>query len=538
MKVAAATIAAMALALPGATGADTATTAQSIGFICSAEQHIFHPGARRIEIETGYGDGGFPIATKRPEAQNWFNFGIVLFHAFYHDDAKLAFDKAVAADPDCAMCLWGQALSRGPTQNFDVSADQLKDALVMAKKAQGLAKSPLEHALADAMVARDSSPQNVKTERDFAAALQAAGAADPSYTDLPLIAAEALLTASRRKDKSAARDAMAIIEPILKQEPNNTAAIHYYIHATEFAKEPALALPYAERLAALAPKASHLVHMASHTFLDVGRYEDAAAVNARALDVDTEHADATGVAGPLGTPFYYGHNFTFGLAGAMMAGDGPLALKFADHAPKAFPGGGSQLGRTMAAYGRFAPDRALALAAPPKTETYRTYMWLYARGEAYAARGDAANTLVQSRLITTALGPKPADDSPATQARIAVKVLEGRAAMIQGRAEDAANSFKDAADLQAKADWGKDPPPWWYPVRRSLAAADLKAGRLVDARREAQASLTAFPNDALALRVLGEAEAKLGNARSAQDDLAKARGAWHGDLDKVPLDLT
>ena len=67
----------------------------------------------------GIGSSHLKITTKSPEAQAWFDYGLKLFHAFYHDDAKLAFDKAAERDPDCAMCLWGQALSRGATQNYD-----------------------------------------------------------------------------------------------------------------------------------------------------------------------------------------------------------------------------------------------------------------------------------------------------------------------------------------------------------------------------------------------------------------------------------
>jgi predicted Zn-dependent protease len=82
-----------------------------------------------------------------------------------------------------------------------------------------------------------------------------------------------------------------------------------------------------------------------------------------------------------------------------------------------------------------------------------------------------------------------------------------------------------------------DPPPWWYPVRRSLAAADLAAGKPEDAVREARASLKDWPNDALALKVLSQAEAKQGHAAAAQKDLAQAKHVWRGDLSKVPLGL-
>jgi len=105
--------------------------------ICRVEARLEpHDANRTILIETGMGDGGFPIATANPKAQQWFNYGIKMFHAFYHDDARRAFDNAVAADPHCALCLWGQALSRGPTMNFDAEPDDFKAGLEMARRAQ------------------------------------------------------------------------------------------------------------------------------------------------------------------------------------------------------------------------------------------------------------------------------------------------------------------------------------------------------------------------------------------------------------------
>ena len=74
--------------------------------ICRVEQHGDVAGGNpHIAIEDGMGVGGFPIATASRPAQQWFDYGIKLFHAFYHEDAKRAFDKAVQADPRCAMCL-------------------------------------------------------------------------------------------------------------------------------------------------------------------------------------------------------------------------------------------------------------------------------------------------------------------------------------------------------------------------------------------------------------------------------------------------
>ncbi len=507
--------------------------------ICRVEAHATAPGGgEHITIESGMGTGGFAIATANPQAQRWFDYGIKLFHAFYHDDARRAFDKAVAADPNCALCLWGQALSRGANQNFDTSDDDVKQGLAMAKKSLAVAHTARERLLARALTRRYSRPRDVAAERDFSADLLKADAVGPSTPDIRLIAAEALLTAWRRGDKGddkgdhgAAPHAIALIEPILRKQPENTAAIHYYIHATEMAGHAALALAYAEKLARLAPKASHLVHMAAHTFLRVGRYEDAATINAFALKVDADHLTDTGKPGLPSVADYYSHNLSFGMAGAVMSGDRALALKFADHVHRAYAasdfakdGLSYQDYRRFVIYARFDFERMLAVPEPvegPET----VFWWHYARGEAYAARHDAAGV---SREMAAMTGDAPIKD-------VARGVLAGRLAMLQGHYAQAAQAFEAAAAKQDAMIVGYDPPPWWYPVRRSAAAAWLLDGQFAKAADAAKASLNGWPADPLALLILSRAEDELGQAAQARHDDASAIGDWQGDIAKVDV---
>src|SRR5437868_6461489 len=215
--VAAATLVGL-VALP-TTAADEAFMGQSyaaksfdaLASICRVEARADSQDANRtIFIDPGMGDGGFPIATANPKAQAWFNYGIKMFHAFYHDDARRAFDNAVAADPRCAMCLWGQALSRGPTLNFDVDEKDTKSGLEMAKQAQSRAHTAREKLLAAAMVKRYSGPQGNAAEKDFAAALLKADAIGPSTPDLRLLSAEVTLSEFRRGDHSVPAPAIAL----------------------------------------------------------------------------------------------------------------------------------------------------------------------------------------------------------------------------------------------------------------------------------------------------------------------------------------
>ena len=69
------------------------------------------------------------------------------------------------------------------------------------------------------------------------------------------------------------------------------------------------------------------------------------------------------------------------------------------------------------------------------------------------------------------------------------------------------------------------------------AAVLLAQGQYADAAAEARRSLAGWPNDGLALRVLSEAEAKLGRTADAKAHLAEAKKAYLGDLDRIPAAL-
>ncbi|HTC82855.1 MAG TPA: hypothetical protein VK683_00815 [Rhizomicrobium sp.] len=505
--------------------------------ICRVEARAEpHDANRTILIQTGMGDGGFPIATVDPKAQQWFNYGIKMFHAFYHDDARRAFDNAVAADPHCALCLWGQALSRGAVMNFDAEEADFKSALEIAKRAQAQARSPRDKLLIAALVHRYSRPQDAAAERDFAADLLKADttAATP---DLQLLAAEVVLTERRRGNTQSpealalASQAVALIEPVLAKAPDNTAAIHYYIHATEVAGHAPTALPYAEKLAALAPNASHLIHMAAHTYYHVGRYEDAATINASAMRTDADHLTQTKTAGGLTGAFYYEHNLNFGMAGALMSGDRALALKFADHLHRAFPekdfgkdGMSYDEGRRFIIYARYDPARMLSLPEPAGEGPETLSFYHYARGEAFAALGDAKSLAMETEKIS-------GDDRVM---KIARQVLAGRLAMLQHRFADAAHAFEQAvAEQDGYSPNAWDPPPWWYPVRRSAAAAWLANDQFARAAEAAQKSLAAWPSDPLTLLVLSKANDGLGHHEDARRYDAQAIGLWLGDIAKV-----
>jgi tetratricopeptide (TPR) repeat protein len=193
---------------------------------------------------------------------------------------------------------------------------------------------------------------------------------------------------------------------------------------------------------------------------------------------------------------------------------------------------------TWYAAGLHAPIDEVMKIAVPEGALVKA-MRLYARGEAQARAGNARAVRAEAAAISVfragpdsrALGSKPVE----MLVEMTEHLLLGRAAMIEGRYRDAAAAYRRAMVLQESAEFGSDPPPFWYPVRRSLAAALLAGGDAAGAQRQLSASLREWPNDPLALFLIAKSAEKLGQSAAAAQGLARARSGWMGDIEAVPL---
>ena len=517
-------------------------TLKALGALCGAEAASATKANGVFKRVSGMGTGGFKVDTSNPEAQAWFDYGLQLSHAFYHEDAKTAMKRASQADPLCALCAWGEAWVLGPTLNYRLDNDQRVVALAAADRARTLVKPGDDKALQliSAIQARYAEA-TTSTEPAFGQAMLVIARRRPDDHEIAVLAAHALLIPVRAGDKTGLKAALELLEGVLKTRPEDTAAIHYYIHAAEFDGRAEDAINYADKLGRLAPAASHLVHMPAHTFFHAGRYEDAAAVNANAIQADVNWTSAGGDprapnAAASDPAMYYAHNLAFGLAGALMSGDADLALKYADHAEKIWPGAvasarGNPVPRTYVALARYAPDRAMALPDLKGDAKFGIYRH-YARAEVFLQRGDLLGARTEARAIA---GVEGASKGP--EAVIAAKVIAGRLAMVDGRPGAAVRLYGEAANLQdSKLEQYMDPPAWWYPVRRSVAAAYLKAGDNARAEAAANKSLAIWKHDPLALWVLAKAEAGEGKIADSAAHLAEARRLWLGDFDSITID--
>ncbi|RZJ05455.1 MAG: hypothetical protein EON89_03845 [Brevundimonas sp.] len=507
------------------------------------------PVADMVMVD-GFGTGGFTIDTANPEAQAWFNHGVRLRWAFEHKESVRAFRKARLLDPTCAMCAWGEAWALGPNLNGGGNDDEsLTAALKAARDARRMARraTPMQRQMIDALVQRYSGWKSSRSRR-FAQSMDRIARNNPTDVAVAAITADAwMLNADKWwDDDGKAADpgitrAMAILEQTLAHSPDDPGAIHLYIHLTEWSDDPHKAIPYGERLAALAPGASHLVHMPSHTFYRVGRYRDAMMSNVNAVALDRRYDGlARPPGGVPGMPLH-GHNIHFGMGGALMAGGGEEGLKLADWFLATYPNiPADNIWRQMvtndayAIYGRFgSPEQVAALAEPAATHPMLRVSWRYARGEAAARAGDSAAVRAEIEAIRTlreapAFSAEPLKQGGPEFTELFQRVLEGRAAMIDGDADAAIAAFTRAAEIQAQGEEGGDPPAIWYPTRRSLAAALLLKGDAAGAKAKIEELLKDWPGDPYSYFVLAGAETALGDATAAAEARRKAAVEWIG----------
>ena len=504
----------------------------------------------------GMGDYHMPITTADPDAQRYFDQGMVLAFGFNHAESIRSFRAAQTLDPGCAMCFWGEALATGP--NINVTSNG-KAIMTPAERADARAAIDQALALTDGLKPKErdwiqaldqrydgqaDTPRD-PLDRAWAEALADMAARYPDDTTVASVYAEALMNTMPwdywGPDGEAKPDTQAVIaslEAVMEADPGHPLALHLYIHALEASSNAAKAELAADRLANLVPGSGHLVHMPSHIYFRVGRYQDSALANIRAAEVDEAYIAQCNAQG-FYPALYYPHNIHFLWASATMQGQSALSLDSARRVVanvrveqvEQFPT--IQFFRTvpMLSLVRFARwDDILAEPEPYEPFAFARAIWHYGRGVAHAALGDAAAALIELAAIE-ALEPQvdeifmgnvyPARDL----LEIAKSLLRGEMAYRAGDAANAVLAFEEAVTLQDALPY-TEPPFWYYPTRQSLGAALLASDRVDEAQAVFEADLEQYPMNGWSMFGLAEALRRQGDEAGAEQMMTRFETVW------------
>ena len=504
----------------------------------------------------GMGDYHMQITTADLDAQRYFDQGMVLAFGFNHAESIRSFRAAQTLDPGCAMCFWGEALATGPNINVTNNGKA-----IMAPAERASARAAIDQALAlmDGLTSKEQDwiraldqryDGQADTPRDpldraWADALADMAERYPDDTTVASVYAEALMNTMPWNywgpDGEAKPDTQAVIaslEAVMAADPNHPLALHLYIHALEASSNAAKAEAAADRLANLVPGSGHLVHMPSHIYFRVGRYQDSALANIRAAEVDEAYIAQCNAQG-FYPALYYPHNIHFLWASATMQGQSALSLDSARRVVanvrveqvEQFPA--IQFFRTvpMLSLVRFARwEEILAEPEPYEPFAFARAIWHYGRGVAHAALGDTEAALVELAAIEQ-LEPEvdeifmgnvyPARDL----LEIAKSLLRGEMAYRSGDAETAVLAFEEAVALQDALPY-TEPPFWYYPTRQSLGAALLASDRVAEAQAVFEKDLAQYPMNGWSMFGLAEALRRQGDAAGAEKIRARFETVW------------
>src|SRR5882724_713702 len=460
-------------------------------------------GEKPSGLMPGMGSLHHPVATADPEAQKFFDQGLSFVYAFNHDEAVRSFKRAAELDPGMAMAYWGIALALGPNINLDVDPEREKAAYDSVQKAlEMVAKGPEnERAYIEVLAKRYSTDPKADLKKlavDYKTAMGELVRRFPDDLDAATLFAESAmdlrpwqLWSADGKPAEGTEEIVAVLESVLRRNPNHVGAIHYYVHAVEASPNPERALAYAPKLATLMPAAGHIVHMPAHIFQRTGNYGEAAQSNEQAAAADEAYFKATGMQGYYS--MYYAHNLDFLAIANSMQGRYREAIdaanKLADFTRpmiKAMPMFEPILAKPILMWERFHRWDEIMKAPQPDASLPATLaVWHFARAMMFVARGEVGNAESEQKSFLETGKSVPPDSMSSLNPTS--KVLLIAADVLGARIAEARHDYQKALDLFFKGIKDEDslaydePPQWFHPVRELFGGYLLRRGNYVDA---------------------------------------------------------
>ncbi|WP_170328845.1 hypothetical protein [Ruegeria arenilitoris] len=471
------------------------------------------------------GSHSCPVTTSSPEAQLWFDRGLVWTYGYNHEEAVVCFQRAAEHDPGCAMAYWGIAYAAGPNYNLpwdlrDARGQQkaLAQAYDATQQATALLDSctPVEQALIRALPARypqrDPIPEMHRWDHDFADAMRTAFAEQPDHLDLRTIYVESLLNltpwqmwdlkSGQPAEGAATLEAQRALEDAMANDPaamSHPGLLHLYVHLMEMSPTPEKALKAGDVLRTLVPDAGHLVHMPTHIDVLCGHYHNVVYWNEKAIEADLKYYEREGAFNIY--TGYRQHDYHFVIYGALFLGQMEPALRAnqgmwdttpedmlrIESPPMAdyFESYMSMGPHILIRFGRWEEAKALELPSDPDLYRTLTATTHYARAIAHAATDQVAEAEAEEQLFLSAKACVPEtrllhNNRVIDLLEIAGEMLRGEIEYRKGNYEIAYAHLRRSVELDDTLPYD-EPWGWMQPTRHALGALLFEQGHVAEA---------------------------------------------------------
>ncbi|TRO65227.1 tetratricopeptide repeat protein [Christiangramia sabulilitoris] len=516
----------------------------------------WYQGDNKAPLFEGLNAVNYPVQTTNPEAQRYFNQGLVLAYGFNHAEAARSFYYATKLDPQCAMCYWGFAYVLGPNYNAGMEDDNYErayDAIQKAKEVGSSSKKEMD--LINAMAKRYvKEPVEDRSDLDVAYS-KAMHDLHKKYLqdeEIAAIYAESLLDMhpwdlfdKQGQPKEWTPEIVSLLENILRQNPKHPGANHFYIHAVEASNTPERANASAKIFDdGLVPGAGHLVHMPSHVYIRTGEYHKGTLANIRAVEADSAYVTQCHAQGayPLA---YYPHNYHFLAATATLQGNAEWAMigaqKLSDHVHPDImkePGWGTlQHYYSIPLYvqvklGRW--DEIINSEFNTYDLPYLKAVKHYARGMAYMANNDLVQARSELADLEQLADDKSLEDvtiwdinSVSTLMQIAKRVLKAEILANEGKYDESLALLNEAVEIEDSLNYD-EPPDWFFSVRHHLGAVQIEAGKYKDAIATYEEDLKKLPKNGWAQHGMRLAYENLNDDANVQKINQQIKQSWKG----------
>jgi len=427
---------------------------------------------------TGIGNSHIAIKAT-PEAQTWFDQGLSLLHDFWDYESAKAFEQSIRVDSNCAMCWWGLAQALGMRGDDSVKSyvdHAMNEAERLKNHASGSDKLYIEAAKADLLRREQGHSAAIpvlrklakKYPHDLQARIFLAEAVGDGYDDTG-------------EPKPGQKERIALLEGVLREAPNDSAANHYWIHAIESGNHPERALNSAALLASLAPTSGHMVHMPGHIYYRVGDYAQAEHWFGASMTADETYMRDQHVA--VDDDWNYVHNMMYSIANLIEQGKLADANALSDR----LAGARGKLSATLYVWSARDQMARISRRLPVALRTADWDTVLALLSQANLPEGDKTANLrfLADELTHFATGMKALDNNDVATAQAASDRTDAGLWRAQRASESGVEAKKKLDEAIKKSGAGNNQPPT-EPV-----APDAMSGPLLQALSVASIELRA-----------------------------------------------
>ena len=446
-------------------------------------------------------------------------------HSFEYQRAEASFSQAAASDPACAIASWGAAMSYyHPLWAAPTSDEFQKGAAALTKARSAGAASPREQDYVGALGAFYGGGSDHKARvLAYEKAMEQLSRRYPDDREAAVFHALALIAAGTLdSDPEYAREkrAGAILNAVLKDQPDHPGVAHYLIHSFDYPALADLALPAARRYATIAPDSAHAQHMPSHIFTRLGLWDEAIRSNRAAEAAAKAWGKASGMAGAWDQQLHAMDYLTYAYLQSGRDSDAEAvftelkALTAANPTPTTAYAVTSIPARVLLERRRWSEAAAFALPASlGGMEALAKHKWALANVRFANAVGAArGGDIARARTAVAGLGEIEASVVVGAgeydwrkQVAIERQVAEAWLAFAEGRKDDALGIMRAAADLDDATEKHPVTPGAILPAREQLGELLLELGRPEEALAAYEASLKRAPRRLGALYGAGRA---------------------------------